>query len=312
MRAFHMNLLVYAVNANFPAMGVATAKQTNLRNEMAAHIAARPGAINVAGFTEAHLPDGFNQANVVRALNDFGAALNIPAGIGRHLAVIRCGRSALQDNNEVIAIVLDGNAVVNNYGIKWFTIYMGHLNWQNLNIPAAALRFTSYLHIPNGAVPDYRYIVYVDFTLAAVRYVIGFIHNRAPGNVQTMLVMQGVRDQVLDANIAHPDNLTLVGGDFNAPAPLPLPPPLVPPTRGFRDGGPYHGRWYYSPGNTTVANRYDYWISRTEFHETGVLPPATAISYSTPHPPNAGNHHPLLPPPVTGSDHRGVEIDFQY
>ena len=133
MRTFEMNLLNYNANTQFPSGGAATAKQVALRNEMAAYKTAIGGAnVNLAGFLEVGVANNATQANVTNALNDFGNALGIPAGVGgRNIAVIRCGRTALQNSNEVVAIVLDGNAVVTTYGLLWFKD-PNALTWQNL------------------------------------------------------------------------------------------------------------------------------------------------------------------------------------
>lgn len=294
MRVFHMNLEIYAVNVGFPTGGAATPKHTSLRNEMVTYAAGK--VINIAGFTESHVPNNFKQANLVSALDDFGAALNIPTGgTKRKIAVIRCGRTALQDNNEVVAIVLDGNATINNYGLKWFSIPQQNFVWHNLNIPATG-NFTHHLNIPDEAVVDYRYIVYVDFNLGIDRYVIGFIHNRVPRSIESAAIMQHIRPQVLERNLLNPDNLTLLGGDFNVS-------PLAGGTgQGVLSNG-HHGQWYYSPGLTTNANRYDYWISQTQLNDPTAAPNTPATSDSTPTAPSTA---------TTGSDHRGVGLEYIY
>ena len=99
MRAFHMNLLTYDANTQFPAGGAAQGKHQALRQEMANYRANVIGgnAVHLAGFTEVLVADAANPANVRQALNDFGAALGIaPGAHGRQLAVIRCGRTVLQ------------------------------------------------------------------------------------------------------------------------------------------------------------------------------------------------------------------------
>lgn len=291
MRAFHMNLLTYNANTQFPAGGAAQGKHQALRQEMANYRANVIGgnAVHLAGFTEVLVADAANPANVRQALNDFGAALGIaPGAHGRQLAVIRCGRTVLQNSNEVVAIVLDGNAVIQRYGLLWFN-NPNAMQWQDRQIASQGV-YTANLGIPAQAVPDYRYIVYVSFTLNGAAYTVGFLHNRAPGNEQAVLVMNGLR-ALLEAQA--PVALTLCGGDFNANSPVAGPGgvgQLYPPNG-------HHPSWYYSPGATTAAgNRYDYWISYPQLFQA---PGATAAANATPTLPN---------PNLTGSDHRGVGI----
>lgn len=294
MRAFTMNVRTYSANAQHPFGGAATAKQNALVAEMGAYTAglAIGAQVNLAGFTEVLVPDNAQQNNVTTALDDFANALNIPVGGGRHFAVIRCGRTVLQDSNEVVAIVLDGNAFVVTYGLLWFDNPVG-LAWQNGAIAAAGGGYTSHLAIPGLAVPDYRYIVYVQFVLAGAPYTVGFIHNRAPNQEQKLVVMQGIRHLLGQEN--PPVNLTMCGGDFNAPSYY----IAAGPGPGQQFGHGHNARWYYSPGPTTVANSYDYWISLLQLPGPGGAP--TASSDRTPNAPNV---------PITGSDHRGVGIDI--
>ncbi|SHO57905.1 hypothetical protein [Vibrio quintilis] len=288
MKVFQMNLLNYNANTQFPNGGVATQKQIDLRNEMNNH---GVGNVNVAAFTEVGVADNFIQANVQNALNDFGNSLGIHQGAnGRQLAVIRCGRTALQDSNEVVALVVDGNANIHNFGLYYFT-QVEPLIWQDEETNVGLNQFTANLNLPDGAIPDYRYIVYIDFTLNGVRRKLGFIHNRAPGHDQTVVVMQGIRSLLEQQN-----TLLMCGGDFN----------VASPAIGLNGVGvqyPNHGhhqKWYYSPGYTTVSNPLDYWISQNQL----MAPPlgvATAQANRTPNVPN---------PVTTGSDHRGVWIDI--
>lgn len=293
MRAFHMNLLTYNANTQFPAGGVATQKQQNLSQEMMNYRNNVIGGagVNLAGFTEVLVANNALQANVQNALNDLGTGLGIPPGAnGRHIAVIRCGRTALQNSNEVVAIVVDGTANINTFGLLYFT-QPNPIQWINNPIPAAANRYTSHLQIPAGAIPDYRYIVYVDFTWNGQRYTVGFIHNRAPGYEQALLVMQGIRNLL---ETGQPVNLTMSGGDFNVQSSA-----IGPGGQGVQYPPTGHHRfWYYSPGNTTVVNAYDYWISHVQLMSPGG---GTAISNSTPTAPA---------PAITGSDHRGVGIEI--
>jgi hypothetical protein len=298
MRVFHMNLNEYNANTQcVPGLGgvlAPTAKHTALRLQMSNYLGTLGGGAtcDVAAFTEVLVADGHTAANVIAALNDFGAALNIPVGAGRKLAVIRCGRTALQNSNEVVALVVNGNAVIHNYGLRYFTAFP--IVWQDQAIAAAgAGNFTTYLNLPNNNPPvDYRYIVYVDYTLGGSRRQIGFIHNRAPGNDQTMVVMQGIR------NLAEQNGLTLIGGDFNATA---SPEPWVNAS-GQRVGN-NHTQYYYSAGLTTVANRYDYWISGVQLMAPGGL--VTAAAERTAHPPSA-----VAGGGYTGSDHCGTGLNI--
>ena len=149
MRAFHMNLLTYNANTQFPAGGAAQGKHQALRQEMANYRANVIGgnAVHLAGFTEVLVADAANPANVRQALNDFGAALGIaPGAHGRQLAVIRCGRTALQNSNEVVAIVLDGNAVIQRYGLLWFN-NPNAMQWQDRQIASQGV-YTANLGIP--------------------------------------------------------------------------------------------------------------------------------------------------------------------
>ncbi|NEP01493.1 MAG: hypothetical protein F6K58_23115 [Symploca sp. SIO2E9] len=299
MRAFHMNLLKYNANTQFTAGGNPTQKQLALHREMLNYhnnVLPQGANVNLAGFTEVLVADGAAQQNVQQALNNLGNALGIPAGnnnLGRHIAVIRCGRSVIQDSNEVVAIVVDGNAVINHFGLLYFTS-VGPINWVNQQINPANNRYTSHLQIPHGAIPDYRYIVYVNFTLNNNQYSVGFIHNRAPGTGQATTVMLAIR------NLLEAQNplITICGGDFNTPAlainnagvGVQYPPPP----------NAHHPLWYYSPGNTTVANAFDYWISFNQFFNPNQLQ-QTAVCNCTPNNPNQN---------LTGSDHRGVGIDI--
>jgi hypothetical protein len=332
MHAFHMNLNVYTANVQFPAAGAMTAKQTALRTEMAAYNALH-GPVNVAGFTEVGVPDTATPANVVNALGDLGAALGIPPGAAnpRHIAVIRCGRTALADNREVVAIVLDGNATLVTFRLLYFVIEHQRINWRWLPIPPppappAIANYTQYLAKPAEPHPvDYRFIVSVSFTLSGNAHNIGFIHNRAPGQREAEWVMNSIRN-LMEGGYpapaaapgfggppppAWPFQPVLLGGDFNVAAPAAARPPAAAPGAGTRVGG-HHPLWYYSTGNTTLANPLDYWIAPLQqFAPGGPPPPAPAVSNATPNPPLA--RAPAAGAAggvVTGSDHRGIGIDI--
>ena len=294
MRIFQMNLLNYNTNTQYPANGNRTQKQALLRNEMNAYRAALPGNFTIAGFTEAFAANGAVAANVENALNDFGDQLAIPTAAGRrHVAVIRCGCSALQQSNEVVAIVLDGNAVVNKYGVLYFT-NNNPIQWIDLPVTGhinAGGSYTAYLNQIPG-IPDYRFIVYVDYTIGGNNYVVGFIHNRQPRQAETVVVMGGIRN-LLSAQA--PVNLTLCGGDFNADS-------LAIGAGGIGVHFPangHHPLWYYSPGDTTVRNPLDYWMSFPQLMDPAGI--GTAKSDRTPNPPIPAN---------TGSDHRGTGINI--
>lgn len=287
MKTFQMNLLNYNANTQFPNGGVATQKQINLRTEMNNH---GVGDVNVAAFTEVGVANNYTQANVQNALNDFGNSLNIAQGAnGRQIAVIRCGRTALQDSNEVVALVVDGNANIHNYGLYYFT-QVAPLEWQNRVTGVGLNQFTTDLNLPPNALVDYRYIVYIDFTLNGVRQKLGFIHNRAPGHDQTVVVMQGIRSLLEQQN-----TLLMCGGDFNVSSPA---IGLNGTGEQYPNNG-HHRLWYYSPGDTTVANPLDYWISQNQL----MAPPGVVVAHAgkTPSIPSLAN---------TGSDHRGVWIDI--
>ena len=302
MRAFHMNVLTYNANTNYVVGQGRTPKQEALRGEMYRY-RQNIGPVDVAGFTEVLVANGADPANILRALNDFGAALGIPAagGGGRKIAVIRCGRTALLQSSEVVAIVVSAAAQVNRYGLLWFN-NTDPLVWRNRAIlPVAANNYTSHLSIPQGSVPDYRFIVYVDFNLGATQYVIGFIHNRAPGHDEVAVVMQGIRDLM---RVRNPVALTMCGGDFNTE-------PLSPLNNGTGLRYPANGHyatWYYAPGATSLSRqRLDYWTS----HLPLISPPGgpgAPVAHANgtlrwPEPDTTEN----LP---TGSDHRGVGIEI--
>lgn len=291
MRAFHMNLLTYNANTQFPQGQLATAKQQNLRNQMT--VIGAP-AFDIAGFTEVGVANAANPVNVRNALDDFGTALGIPQAVNgarRHMAVIRCGRTALVDSNEVVALVINGNAVINYYDLIYFDrVGPANVLTSRTAPDATANRYTSVLNIPNGAVPDYRYIVRVNFTLNGHMYDIGFVHNRAPGNDHVAVVMPWIRTML------EQGTLGLCGGDFNTtpPAGVVNGNGILLPVNVHRQNA------YYSPGLTTVANPYDYWIGGNAVLNA---PPGGGVASAgrTAHPPAPG---------VTGSDHCGVWINI--
>ena len=287
-----MNLLVYNANTQYPNGGAPTPKQTNLANEMNLYQGAH-GNVDVAGFTEVRVPNNTaaTQANVSNALNNLGTQLGVPTdgGGNRQIAVIRCGRTALQDIKEVVAIVLDGNALNVNFGLLYFTVNGTSVGpWINLPV-AATPNYTSYLEIPSDMPADYRFIVYTTYTLGASIYTVGFAHNRAPQQEEKLIFMDKMRQLMKDGapNIA----LNMLGGDFNS-APQCTPAVLGEPCT--HDGELF----YWTTGNTTVANRYDWWISKDLVQQPGG---GNAVSNATPNAPD---------PNVTGSDHRGIGIDF--
>jgi len=299
MRAFTMNLLNYNANTMSPAGGAAHAKHLLLAAELQNYQNNVIGAaiVNVAGFTEVFVADGANQNNVINALDHLGIQLAIPpAAGGRYVAVLRCGYSALQPNgNEVVAIVLDGNAINVQYYVASFNPPQGlPPPWTFTNVPGpaalppAVVRYTAYLQRPALWVADYRYIVGVTFQLGGVNYHVGFFHNRQPGAIEGAAALGRARQHVE----AHAT--MLLGGDFNAT-------PGCINANPCRNGMNHQLTYYSTLANTTVANNYDWWMSLNTFHlgPFGALNPAQCNA--TPTAPTADD---------TGSDHRGVGIEI--
>ena len=296
MRAFTMNLLNYNANTAFPLGLLALQKQVDLRAELTRYSQGiNQAPVHVAGFTEVFVAGNAFPGNVQNALNDLADALLIPVNNhNRHIAVIRCGYSALQPNgNEVVAIVLDGNATAVQHHIYWFTPGGNPNQMSIVNIG----NYTAYLQQYYAWTPDYRYVVGVDFSLNGVDYNIAFFHNRQPGSNE-----QGV-GMIFARNLVHQNQNLLLGGDFNTG---PLCANANPCVAGY-----HHQTTYYSTlNNTTVASNYDWWMSCNTFMVNGIAAQCDAtpnVPLSIPPAINAGN---VPPPIVTGSDHRGVGISI--
>lgn len=295
MRAFTMNLLQYNADAAFQLGQAPTNKQQLLSAELANYsnnvINATP--VNIAGFTEVNVANNALQGNVENALNDLSNSLNIPQdNLGnRHIAVIRCGYTALQPNTpEVVAVVVDGNANIINYYIDWFVPPQGLQpgDYRTPIQPALVGNYTASLQSIQGWTADYRYIVGVEFSLVGINYNVAFFHNRQPGVAEQGVAMSFARRTLGNFQNAN----MLLGGDFNT---TPLCAFNNPCVAGYH---PHTQRTYYSIGaNTTVANNYDWWISAHTLNN-GLV---NAQCDATPSFPGA-----LL----TGSDHRGVGIEI--
>ncbi|MGJ8678344.1 MAG: hypothetical protein ACSHX0_12570 [Akkermansiaceae bacterium] len=296
MHIFHQNLLNYNANTQDPAGGVPTPKQGLITAELGLY-QANYGNVDIAGFTEVFVANGATQANIESALNNLGASLGIPTdGAGnRNLAVIRCGRSALQNSNEVVGIVLDGNATNITYYVDSFETNGGPPTWSKTTIPSAG-NFTSYLQLPADWMPDYRYPVVVDYDLGGNSYSIGFIHNRRPSSLESAITLGYLRTYIEgfapENGGEYIDPCTLLGGDFNTTPDCLTANPCT-------TGGHHPLTFYSILANTTIANNYDWWMSNGQPLQSGG---ANATCNATP----------TVPPTLagTGSDHRGVGIDI--
>ncbi|MBD2016611.1 hypothetical protein H6F96_21905 [Microcoleus sp. FACHB-53] len=293
MRAFHMNLLNYNANTMFPLNGNQTPKHTRIQDELNNYrnnVMGQQNNVDVAGFTEVFVATGANPNNVINALGNLGDALGIPRVGGNHqIAVVRCGFTALQPNgNEVVAIVLNGNAIIANYYIAAYCPPQAvQPGWHETTIVAAQAGYTSHLVQEPYMVADYRYIVGVEFSLGGTNYDIAFIHNRQPGAEQGTVMMGQIRNYLGQATNAN----MLLGGDFNLD-------PLCQNANPCSSGAGANARWYYSNGATTAAdNPRDWWISANQFLN-GQQPAQCNVTPTMPNPNTTG----------TGTDHRGIGI----
>lgn len=281
---FHMNLQTYNANTAYPAVGagagIRTPKQIQLNATLNAYQVAN-GPVEVAGFTEVFIADGHNPANVSQALNDLATNLGIPTnGAGaRHIFAARCGSSALMNSTEVVAIVINGNAVINDTGQAAFYMYQmcgRPITLECVYVPP----FTVVLNGPWMQPLDYRCIVYAGYTLGGITRRIGFAHNVYVQEINRAFFMRLVRPMMRFSN------LNVCGGDFNA---APAANVLSPRRRQF----------YYDPGVPTTAggNIYDWWT--TTAAQTAPGGGAPIVTYTA-----------AAPGGMTGSDHRGVGLQI--
>eukprot|EP01130_Rhizamoeba_saxonica_P002452 TRINITY_DN12249_c0_g1_i1.p1 TRINITY_DN12249_c0_g1~~TRINITY_DN12249_c0_g1_i1.p1 ORF type:complete len:318 (+),score=35.06 TRINITY_DN12249_c0_g1_i1:95-1048(+) len=295
--AFHWNLNVYNANTQHPVNQNPKTQHTALCNIAQNYTQNVTPTVNVAGFTEVLVANNATPANVKKCLNEIGDGLNIPkVGGNRYTAVIRCGRSALNESSETVAILLDGNATNIQYNLDSFEI-QGNQPSKWMNTPINCVGYDTMFvtsEYPSFWQADYRFPVSVSFTLNGQQYNIGFVHNRRPGEVHTGVLMDNLRKYMEGkTNIKAPPNL--LGGDFNITPACNQANKCIYPPNG------HHKFAYYSSGaNTTPAHNYDYFISK---EANAINQPIVTVTQTAPLA-NGGPNH------ITGSDHRGVGISF--
>jgi len=250
------------------------------------------GPIAVAGFTEIT-----NGATSNRAL---GPPVNLCGTLGTNFySTVACGETVLAHGPEFIGIGVNAAYTVLSIGRIFLNVDRG-IKLEDDISPALPPTNTWLNTVPEKASYDYRGLVYVVISDALANiFVVGFLHNRCPGEDQGPLIAQKIpymAQMIKNKNPLVPVGAHVyIGGDFNV---LPiqhrhtstgyniyaystgLPPGLLPNPP-------------IIPGGTTQrGNLFDYWYSD--------IPPGGAI-------PVASVHHdtmsPVYPGPVNLSDH---------